>query len=133
MVDIEAEKLLIEQLVKENVEADKSKDLDRIMNLFADDIVYHVSGFPQIVGKDALRSFITGGFDQIEDLVMVLERTEVSASGDLAYNTGWFKMKNFGMESFLDFKYLLVLKKYSGVWKIAADSYSMNSMGARAY
>ena len=133
MVDIEAEKLLIEQLVQENVEADKSKDLNRIMNLFAEDIVYHVSGFPQIVGKDALKSFIAGGFDLLTDLEIVSERTEVSSSGDLAYNTGWFKMRNVGMEDYVVFKYAFVLKKVDGFWKIVVDSYSPNSTDARAF
>jgi ketosteroid isomerase-like protein len=133
MVDIEAEKQLIEQLIQENVEADKSKDLDRIMNLFTENIVYHVSGFPQIVGKDDLRGFIAASFDQLDDLEMVSERTEVSSSGDLAYNTGWFRMRNAGMEDFVVFKYAFVLKKVDGVWKIVVDAYSPNTMEARAF
>ena len=133
MVDIEAEKVLIEQLVKENVEADKSKDLDRIMNLFDDDIVYHVSGFPPFVGKEDLRNFIDGSFDQLDDLIMGSEKTEVSSVGDLAYNVGWFKMRNTGMDDYVHFKYLLVLKKCFGVWKIVAESYSLNSSEARAF
>jgi len=133
MIDIEAEKWLIEQLVKENVEADKSKDLDRIMNLFTDDVVYHVPGFPEIVGKDSLRGFIGGGFEQLEDLEMVSERVDVSASGDLGYSTGWFKMRNVGMEDFMVFKYALVVKKVDGVWKIVVDTYSLNTMESRAF
>ena len=74
MVDIEVEMVLIEQLVNEDVEADKSKDLDRIMNLIVDDIVYHVSGFPPVVGKEDLQNFIDGSFDQLDDFIMVSEK-----------------------------------------------------------
>jgi uncharacterized protein (TIGR02246 family) len=133
MIDVEAEKLLIEQLVQENVEADRDKDLDRIMNLFSEDIAYHVSGFPPIQGKDALRNFVAAGIDQLLDLEMISERTEVAASGDLAFNIGWFKMRNIGMKDFVLFKYVFVLKKVDGVWKIVVDSYSPNSSEGRAF
>lgn len=133
MVDLDAERRHVEQVVVDLFEADKSRDLARILEFFAEDIVYQVGGFLTLTGKEALRGFADGDVDRLEEVEYGLERTEVSASGDMAYNVGWFKMKNTGMEHYLEFKYTYVLKKITGAWKIIVDAYSLNSMQARAY
>jgi ketosteroid isomerase-like protein len=125
-VDIEAERRLIEQCVQGLCEADKSKDLDRIMEFFAEEIIYQMPGVPPLFGKDAVRNHLDGAFDNVEDMKAGSDRIEVSISGDLAYSVGWVKVKNYGMESYSDRKYFMVFKKTGDDWKIVAESFSRN-------
>jgi ketosteroid isomerase-like protein len=132
-VDIEAERRLIEQCVQGLCEADKSKDLDRIMEFFAEEIIYQPPGIPPLLGKDAVRQYLNGAFDQTEDMKAGSDRTEVSVSGDLAYSVGWFKSKRYGWKDYLDYKYLFALKKTTEGWKIVAESFSRNSQEGGEY
>jgi len=132
-VDVEAEKRLVDRVVQGLVEADISKDLDRIMELFAEDINYQPPGVPPLFGKDAVRRYLDRAFDQTEDMIAGSDRTEVSVSGDLAYSVGWFKSKRYGWEDYLDYKYLFALKKTTDGWKIVAESFSRNSREGGEY
>ena len=125
------EKKNVEQIWHSLMEADLSKDVDRILDHFSDDIIYHLPGFPPINGKEALRDFIETG--PLEDLKWGIDRTMVSESGDLAYIVGWFKMKWVGVDGYSEWKGLLVCRKLSGVWKIVVESYSINTEEGRAF
>ena len=133
MVDLEVEVKNVEQVWHSLCEADLSKNLDRIMEHFADDILYQVPGFPLIEGNDALRVWIGSQFDLLDDLKWGVDRTEVSESGDLAYSSIWFKMKWSGFDDYTEWKGMLVFRKALGVWQIVADSYSINSEEGRAF
>ena len=132
-VDVEKEKILVNLVVQGLIEADMSKDLNRIMEFFAEDIIYQPPGVPSIVGKEALRQYLDGAFDQIEDMKTGSERTEVSVSGDLAYSVGWFKSKRYDWDDYLDYKYLFALRKAVDGWKIVAESFSRNSREGGEY
>ena len=125
-IDIEKEKRLVDLVVQGLREADVSKDLDRIMSFFAEDIIYQPPGVPPLFGKDAVRQFLDGAFDDVEDMKAGSDRIEVSISGDLAYSVGWVKVKNNGLESYSDRKYFMVFKKTGDNWKIVAESFSRN-------
>jgi len=133
MVDLNAEKRLVEQVVQGLCEADKSKDLDRVMSFFAEDIIYQPQGVPPLFGKAAVREYLDGAFDQLEDMVAGPDRTEVSISGDLAYSVGWFKSKRYDWDDYLEYKYLFVLRKKGEGWKIIAESFSRNSREGGEY
>ena len=133
MVDLNAEKRLVEQVVQGLCEADKSKDLDRVMSFFAEDIIYQPQGVPPLFGKAAVREYLDGAFDQLEDMVARPDRTEVSISGDLAYSAGWFKNKRYDWDDYLEYKYLFVLRKMGEGWKIIAESTSRNSREGGEY
>ena len=133
MVELIIERLKVEQVWNSLCEADLSKNLDGIMDHFADDILYQVAGFPLIEGKEALRVWIGNQFDLLDDLKWGVDRTEVSESGDLAYSSIWFKMKWSGFDDYSEWKGMLVYRKILGVWKIVADSYSINSEEGRAF
>jgi ketosteroid isomerase-like protein len=132
-VDVEKEKRSVDLVVQGLIEADKSKDLDRIMEFFADDIIYQPPGVPPIIGKEALRQYLDGAFDLTEDMKAGSDRTGVSLSGDLAYSVGWFKSKRYGWEDYLDYKYLFALRKTVNGWKIVAESFSRNSREGGEY
>ena len=62
------------------------------------------------------------------DFVFGANRIEVSASGDLAYDYGWYKFA-FDTDNgrFMDEgKYVVVWQKVGGVWKVAADIFNTN-------
>ena len=132
-VDVEKEKRLVDLVVQGLCEADKSKDLDRIMEFFAEEIIYQPPGVPPLFGKDAVRQYLDGAFDQLEDMKAGSFRTEVSISGDLAYSVGWFKSKRYDWEDYLDYKYLFALRKTVNGWKIVAESFSRNSQEGGEY
>ncbi len=69
--------------------AASAHDLNRILPFWADDATILAPGTPAIVGKDAIRkyvssSFATPGFS----ITWKTEKVEVSQSGDLAYSSG---------------------------------------------
>ncbi len=125
MVDIQAEIKAIELMLIEHQEANLCKDLDRMMNLFTEDIIYHVPNFPPVKGKEALRALIDEVKDRMDELIITSEKTEVSSSGDIAFNTGSAKIK-YIQRDFVEFKYLLGLRKTFDGWKIAVDTFSTN-------
>jgi ketosteroid isomerase-like protein len=132
-VDVEKEKRLVDLVVQGLCEADVSKDLDRVMEFFAEEIIYQPPGVLPILGKDAVRQYLDGAFDQLEDMKAGSDRTEVSISGDLAYSVGWFKSKRYDWEDYLDYKYLFALRKTVDGWKIVAESFSRNSREGGEY
>jgi ketosteroid isomerase-like protein len=133
MVDIEAEKKLVELVIQGLCEADKSKNIDRVMEFFAEDIIYQPQGVPPLFGKDAVRKYLDGAFDQMEDASAGADRTEVSVSGDLAYSAGWFKSKRYDWDHHFEYKYLFVLRNTEEGWKIIAESVSRNSREGGEY
>ena len=132
-VDVEKEKRLVDLVVQGLCEADVSKDLDRVIEFFAEDIIYQPPGVPSLFGKDAVRQYLDGAFDQLEDMKAGSDRTEVSVSGDLAYSVGWFKSKRYDWKDYLDYKYLFVLRKTFDGWKLVAESFSRNSQEGGEY
>src|SRR5690348_7504338 len=69
--------------------AASAHDLDRILPFWADDATILAPGTPAIVGKDAIRkyvssSFATPGFS----IAWKTDKVEISQSGDLAYSYG---------------------------------------------
>jgi ketosteroid isomerase-like protein len=68
-VNVEDEKRLVELVIQGLCEADKSKNLDRVMEFFVEEILYQPPGVPPLFGKDAVRRYLDGAFDQLEDMI----------------------------------------------------------------
>ena len=132
-MDLEVERKKAEQVWNDLCKADMSKDLNKVLELYSEDVIYQVSGFPTINGKDALRRFSDGSLDFIDDMKWGVDRTEISESGDLAYTSGWFNMKLVGKDDYLECKGILVCRKVSDEWKIVVESYSSNSERGRLF
>jgi ketosteroid isomerase-like protein len=133
MVDLKADKELVEQVIQGLCEADKSKDLDQVMAFFSEDIIYQPQGVSPLFGKAAVREYLDGAFDLMEDAKAGFDRTEVAISGDLAYSAGWFKSKRYDWEDYFEYKTLFVLRKTVDGWKIIAESVSRNSREGGEY
>jgi ketosteroid isomerase-like protein len=63
-VNVENENRLVELVVQGLCEADKSKDLDRVMEFFSEDIIYQPPGVSPLFGKEAVRRYLDRAFDQ---------------------------------------------------------------------
>jgi uncharacterized protein (TIGR02246 family) len=66
-----------------------SHDLNRVLPFWADDPAILAPGAPPIVGKEAIRIYVTESFAAPGfSITWKTEKVEVSQSGDLAYSTG---------------------------------------------
>lgn len=88
-VDLATEEAAIRRTDAAWLAAASAHDLDRILPFWADDATILPPGAPAIVGKDAIRkyvssSFATPGFS----IIWTTEKVDVSESGDLAYSSG---------------------------------------------
>src|SRR5262245_43561042 len=69
--------------------AAEGRDLEAILSYWTDDAVIFAPGLPPVVGKDALREYVTGSLD-IPGFKITWASTEVQVSqdGSLAYMVG---------------------------------------------
>ena len=69
--------------------AASAHDLERILPFWADDATILAPGTPAIVGKDAIRKYVSSSFAMPGfSITWKTEKVEVSQSGDLAYSSG---------------------------------------------
>ena len=85
-VDLEAEREKLMKLSRDWSDLVKSKDLDLIMEGWADDAVMIAPGMPPLKGKDAIKAYVEAGL-QIPGYQIKWEPLEVHVSdcGDMAY------------------------------------------------
>jgi ketosteroid isomerase-like protein len=87
--DLEAERDALFRLDKAWARAAAAKDVEKTVSFWTDDARVFPPGQPVVIGKEALRQYVSGGFAvpgfsiqwQTSDFV-------VSASGDVAYGVG---------------------------------------------
>ena len=122
-VDVEAEKKLIVRLNQEWIEAEVRKDVDFVMKLVAEDVLFQPPNMPPIRGREALRELGTEFVKHLVSASSELERVEVSASGDLAYI---MLSCCYVMEGPVEEKFnvLKVWKKVCCEWKLVAGCFN---------
>lgn len=105
----------------------RSKDANRIAAHYAEDAVFAIANAPAISGKEAIAKGMGElAKDNAFALDIAKQKTEVSASGDIAYSRGTYHVsatdpetKQVETESGT---YLLVYKRQTdGSWKIVED------------
>ena len=107
----------------------KQRDFATIEALYASNGLLLPSNSPPIEGsKAAAAVWESWGELPNVDINFGNTRIEVSSSGDLAYDYGWytfaFDTDNGRFED--NGKYIVVWKKEGGVWKVAADIFNTN-------
>ena len=126
-IDLEAEKAAIIKVMEMTVEAEKNRDADAAVTFFTDDAIIQPADMPQIQGIQALHDLYIEFF-KMPDMTFESQSTEtvVASSGDTGYNIGWNLFIFEGPEGNIEVKgkYLAVMKKIEGEWKIAALSFS---------
>lgn len=88
-IDVEAERAALFRLDKAWAQAAAARDVEKSVSFWADDASLFPPGQPVVVGKDALRRYVSEAFS-IPGFSITWETKDfvVSASGDMAYGVG---------------------------------------------
>lgn len=103
--------------------------MDELMELYSSDSIVLRPNSDPAHGKDALRKVIEAGIESGVGDVQ-LECAEIGIVGDFACLTGQSKMlfpTAPAKRQEATGKYLIVVRRESGQWKIVADSWCMDS------
>jgi uncharacterized protein (TIGR02246 family) len=106
------------------VAAEISKDVEAAVAMYADDAVEMPSNTPIIAGNEAIRTWFKGWLpDPTITVTFGPTDIQVSASGDLAFERGTYRLVSRGPKGQDEDvgKYLTVWKRVGGKWKVVAD------------
>ncbi len=119
------------QLHHAYVAAINSNDIDRMMALLADDVVFQVSGEPELVGHDAVREWGASFFEAFEARYDK-QQTDFGLSGDLAFARYTYTARFVGREDGAVIgetgKGTTVFRRQAdGPWLLIIDSWSRDA------
>jgi ketosteroid isomerase-like protein len=97
-----------------------AKNLDQILNLYADNSVFMPPNAPLLRGRDPLKSFYTDLVGKVTDLR--LEPADVAGHGPIAYESGTYTMNTGATRD--RGKFLFVLRNMAGNWRFEYSSWS---------
>jgi len=108
----------------------KSKDANAIAALYSNDAVSMPANSPPLVGHDAILKY-NQDFLKVPHLAMTGESETIrfSDDGTMAYDTGKYSVSYVDAKGHSikdEGKFLNVLKKVDGKWKIMVDAFSSN-------
>ncbi len=88
-VNLATEEAAIRRTDADWLAASSSHDLERVLPFWSDDATILAPGSPPIVGKEAIRKYVSGAFATPGfSITWKTDKVEVSQSGDMAYSTG---------------------------------------------
>ena len=128
-VDLEAEKTALMQASRNWAATVTSGNVDSMVSYWADDAVVMPPGEAALVGKEAIRGYVTGmlvvpGFS----ITWAPEQAEVSVSGDMGYlierNTATFTDSTGTTQTQLGKAITIWRKTPEGQWKCVVDGWS---------
>ena len=128
-VDIEAEKEILRELHIKML-ADHNTDVDEEMSYMAEDTILIPPDMPAIIGynaiKLALEQMVQTKVLSLGDRTHGPDKTEVAASGDLAWDVGRFIIVTEGPEGPIEQKghYITIYKKIDDQWKFMGQSWN---------
>ena len=88
VMDVEADIAAIESLTNQVMNAFNEGDLDAFMATIADDAVHMPSGYPVLIGKEAIRNWYT--FDNVS-FDVTISSDEIEICGDWAIQRATWK------------------------------------------
>jgi uncharacterized protein (TIGR02246 family) len=100
--------------------------------VYRDDAVEMPPGVPPIQGKAAIEQYFRGMFGSCRFTAFTLSHTELRASGDVAFVAGTSRASvtpNGGPSITEAGKYLVVLKRTGGAWKVAYSIHNSDVAG----
>jgi uncharacterized protein (TIGR02246 family) len=126
MVGVAADDAAIRSVADAYAAAMRAGDAPAAAALFADDAVEMPPGKPAVRGRPAIEAYYTGLFRTIRFLDFALSHTEVRSAGDVAFVVGTSRETIAAGDARHEEtgKYLVVLKRVGGAWKVADASYS---------
>ncbi|MFQ5776727.1 MAG: YybH family protein [Terriglobia bacterium] len=130
-MDVEAEEAAIRETANEWMNAANAKDVERLVDLYADDASLFPPNAPLVTGKEAIG---TAWSELIESpgfaTSLQTTKVEISRAGDLAYSVGTYEDTRNDPEGnpVTDRgKWVVALKKQpDGAWKIVADIWNLD-------
>ncbi len=99
-----------------------SRDINHLVGDYTNDACVFAPSTPKICGKKAIRAFWTALIES-GPLDVKIETHEVGSSGDLAHATGTLEVTGSNNAIQLS-RFVLVLKKIQGVWKLYPDMWT---------
>ena len=104
-----------------------ASDFEGFISFLDNDVVWYNCLYPQLKGKDAVRSAFKQTFeDKAFSLTWTPERIEVSASGDIGYIYGNYKVKSANStaaQSEQTHNYATIWRKQKdGTWKVILEA-----------
>ena len=129
-VDFQAEEKKLRELGHKLREVERNKDLDATMSFYTEDSVLLSPGAPPIEGLEAIRNFLTEELFQIpmEDFDYGQSKIVISASVDMAYDIGWYRMPFDSPQGRVveEGKYTMIWQKIEGEWKYMVGCWNSN-------
>ena len=116
----------IRELVERWISASSAGDIETVLSLMTDDVVFLTPGRPPMVGKQAFAEASKGQSEQPFDMSGVSAVQEVQVYGDWAYM--WTELsivvtlKESGRSIRRNGHTLSILKKEGGKWLLARDA-----------
>jgi uncharacterized protein (TIGR02246 family) len=131
-VDVEADIQAIKDIVKEYEGAVNTADIDRYLQLYADDVIDIYPNMPALSGKEAIRNRDQQLFEEVT-LQDVYTVQDVKVSGDLAVThvtlSAVITIKASGETSKTNGNWILIFRKQSDdSWKIIYSIWSDESL-----
>jgi len=127
--DPSAERATLFSLDKAWAQAAAARDLEKVLSFWADDARVFPPGQPAVIGKEALRQYVSGAF-AVPGFAIQWETSEfvVSASADVAYGMGTNTVTVSGPEGKPLTEHARAVtvwrKDARGTWKCAVDIWS---------
>lgn len=129
--DTAADEQQIRDLEQQWVEAVEERNIDAIVDLFAEDGRIMPPNAEAVTGRDSIRETWQGLLD-LPELDFSFEPTEVNVaeSGDMAYAIGTYRLtyQEEGQEEPTQDsgKYVDIWEKVDGEWKVMVETYNSN-------
>lgn len=125
MVNIEVEKIEIENYVKRLRDAEARMDVDAVLELLTDDCIHLMNGAPNIQGHAEWREFYEATYKTWNTFIsgsITSLGIDVSSSGDMAWSHGVFVTEYENPEGRFTArgKHIAVYRKVDGKWKTSA-------------
>lgn len=109
----------------------ESGDAEGYMNHLSKEAVMMYPGQPAVVGTTNIRPFIIDFFENYEFHFSPWKSDEIQVSDDLAFHrysgVAMITPKNGGESTKWDRKYIDILRKENGSWKITHHIFNMNN------
>ena len=127
--DAEAERSKIIKLLKENTEAESNKDIEGALKLYDPKVYTLAPGMKLLRGHADLEGLYKVLLESLVSMDNQVMDIQFSGNGDMAYLVSSYHMvmtEEDGTHHEVG-KFLAVLSKKTGEWKIAAISYNTDS------
>jgi len=124
--DAEVERAKIVKLLKENVEAEKNKDIEGSLKFYDEKVYTLAPGMKLMKGLGDLEDLYKTIMESLMDMENDVIDIQFSEKGDMAYMIASYHMVMKGEDGTHDVigKFVAVLTKKTGEWKIVAMSYN---------